>query len=200
MQSRIEGRDGWVEVTRDGVAVLAKGDDALAERIGAALDAADGDEAADVVAAFKAGARGFVTTRMDPCVMFRALKFIIEGGAFFPPGALLDASGAAGNGGPDIGLVPQAGGEALTLRQNEVLRLLRQGQSNKRIARELHMSESTVKVHIRQIMRKLGASNRTQAALCGFEAIPAEAPPPASAKVLAAVCAAGRDGELMGVD
>lgn len=49
MQSRIEGRDGWVEVTRDGVAVLAKGDDALAERIGAALDAADGDEAADVV-------------------------------------------------------------------------------------------------------------------------------------------------------
>ncbi|MHA7125765.1 FHA domain-containing protein [Janibacter indicus] len=49
MQSRIEGRDGWVEVTRDGVAVLAKGDDALAERIGAALDAADGDELADVV-------------------------------------------------------------------------------------------------------------------------------------------------------
>ena len=49
MQSRIEGRDGWVEVTRDGVAVLAKGDDALAERIGAALDASDGDEAADVV-------------------------------------------------------------------------------------------------------------------------------------------------------
>lgn len=49
MQSRIEGRDGWVEVTRDGVAVLAKGDAALAERIGAALDAADGDELADVV-------------------------------------------------------------------------------------------------------------------------------------------------------
>lgn len=49
MQSRIEGRDGWIEVTRDGVAVLAKGDDALAERIGAALDAADGDELADVV-------------------------------------------------------------------------------------------------------------------------------------------------------
>ena len=53
----------------------------------------------------------------------------------------------------------------LTCRQADVLRLLRRGQSNKYIARELCMRESTVKVHVRQIMRKLGASNRTQAAL-----------------------------------
>lgn len=166
----------------------------------------DSGEAADVVAALRAGARGFLTTRMDPCVMFRALKFIIEGGAFFPPSALLDASDASANAGAgdcaDIGFGPQAGAEALTSRQGEVLRLLRQGQSNKRIARELHMSESTVKVHIRQIMRKLGASNRTQAALCGLEATAADVVPAvASAKSLvAAVSAAGMQGALLAVD
>lgn len=49
MQTRIEGHEGWVEVTRDGVSVLAKGDETLVERITAALDAADGDDLADVV-------------------------------------------------------------------------------------------------------------------------------------------------------
>jgi DNA-binding NarL/FixJ family response regulator len=57
----------------------------------------------------------------------------------------------------------------LTARQWEVLERLRQGESNKLIGRQLKLRESTVKVHIRQIMRKLGASNRTQAALCAAE-------------------------------
>lgn len=49
MQTRIESRDGWIEVSRDGICVLAKGDDALAERLDAAIAAADGDDLADVV-------------------------------------------------------------------------------------------------------------------------------------------------------
>lgn len=49
MQTRIEGRDGWIEVSRDGISVLAKGDDALAARLDAAIAAADGDDLADVV-------------------------------------------------------------------------------------------------------------------------------------------------------
>jgi len=53
----------------------------------------------------------------------------------------------------------------LTARQQEVLEQLRQGASNKLIGRQLKLRESTVKVHIRHIMRKLGAVNRTQAAL-----------------------------------
>jgi DNA-binding NarL/FixJ family response regulator len=57
----------------------------------------------------------------------------------------------------------------LTARQWEVLERLRQGESNKLIGRQLKLRESTVKVHIRQIMRKLGATNRTQAALCAAE-------------------------------
>jgi DNA-binding CsgD family transcriptional regulator len=53
----------------------------------------------------------------------------------------------------------------LTTRQQQVLELLRRGESNKLIGRQLNLRESTVKVHLRQIMRKLGVANRTQAAL-----------------------------------
>ena len=52
----------------------------------------------------------------------------------------------------------------LTSRQVMVLNHLQQGKANKIIAHELGMSESTVKVHVRNIMRKMGATNRTQAA------------------------------------
>jgi DNA-binding NarL/FixJ family response regulator len=55
----------------------------------------------------------------------------------------------------------------LTARERQVLERLQLGASNKLIARQFNLRESTVKAHIRQIMRKLGAVNRTQAALYG---------------------------------
>jgi DNA-binding NarL/FixJ family response regulator len=58
----------------------------------------------------------------------------------------------------------QAAGE-LTARQQQVLACLKKARSNKEIARELAMSEATVKVHVRQVMKKLGAMNRTHAAV-----------------------------------
>lgn len=134
----------------------------------------DRDGSGDVIATLRAGARGFISSRMDPHVMLRALDFIIGGGVFFPPDALLEVSDLPGLGdGRDA--LPLANSHlslsvnGLTQRQHAVLKLLQQGQSNKRIARELRMCESTVKVHVRQIMRKLGACNRTQAALCAME-------------------------------
>ena len=59
-----------------------------------------------------------------------------------------------------------------------VLDRLRLGKSNMVIARDLDMQESTVKVHVRQIMRKLGASNRTQAALFAAASTSTTAVPP----------------------
>lgn len=59
----------------------------------------------------------------------------------------------------------EGSGPNLTCRQSEVLSCLKVGLSNKHIARELNMSEATVKVHVRQVMRKLGACNRTQAVI-----------------------------------
>lgn len=52
-----------------------------------------------------------------------------------------------------------------SVRENEILRYVARGNPNKRIASELNITESTVKVHLKTILRKLGVSNRTQAAL-----------------------------------
>jgi DNA-binding NarL/FixJ family response regulator len=146
---------------------------------------ADRYDAPAVVAAARAGARAFFTARIDPPVMIRALRFVIAGGAYFPPDALLAGADLAGalirEGTEDAEgadrVARRAG--ALTARQVEVLKLLQEGLSNKRIARELSMCESTVKVHVRQIMVKLGASNRTQAALSAVRQSSSEPPPPA---------------------
>jgi DNA-binding NarL/FixJ family response regulator len=137
----------------------------------------DDDRPQQVIAAFRAGAGGFIPTTFEPLIALQALSFILSGGSFFPPTAL-DAVSRM----PEAQIVfsaPQsaqaetsrvsAGGSGLTTRQQQVLGLLRTGKSNKLIARELSMQESTVKVHVRQIMRKFGAANRTQVALCAVE-------------------------------
>lgn len=83
-----------------------------------------------------------------------------------------DCDFADGDGVDDEELDPTATErpDGLTHRQHQVLLQLRRGQPNKVIARELGVTEGTVKVHVRQIMRKLGAANRTQAAvLCERE-------------------------------
>lgn len=71
-------------------------------------------------------------------------------------------SAAPGQQPPPVGKLPK-----LTERQSEVIRGLMLGLSNKEIARELDLSDATVKVHIRNLMKKLGAANRTQLALIG---------------------------------
>lgn len=132
----------------------------------------DREDAADVISAVRAGAQGFMTMRMDPLVMFRALSLISCGGTFFPPTALLGGPNGSSDSRPAASVDATAiqrtwtGGIALTARQSEVLQLLTEGCSNKRIALRLRMCEATVKVHVRLIMRKFGVSNRTQVALC----------------------------------
>jgi NarL family two-component system response regulator LiaR len=66
--------------------------------------------------------------------------------------------------------------EPLTERETEVLHLLAQGRSNKEIARDLHVVEDTVKVHVKHILAKLGVQSRTQAVLCAMRLglVPAE--------------------------
>jgi DNA-binding CsgD family transcriptional regulator/DNA-binding transcriptional regulator YiaG len=78
---------------------------------------------------------------------------------------------------------PQAGA-GLTQRQLEVLAGLKRGLSNKMIARDLQMPEMTVRVHIRHIMRKLGAANRTQAAILAATTDAAATPKAASKDAL----------------
>jgi DNA-binding NarL/FixJ family response regulator len=138
----------------------------------------DREEPKEVCAAFEAGAAGFMPTSIEPSVALQALSFIRCGGSFFPPSTLsnlcsapemptvrtqvvVNASDRADNWLPE-------GSSKLSAKQEEVFRLLRRGQPNKVIARQLGVSEATVKVHVRCIMRKLGVVNRTQVAVAAM--------------------------------
>jgi DNA-binding NarL/FixJ family response regulator len=134
----------------------------------------DREEPNEVCAAFEAGAAGFMPTSIDPSVALQALSLIKCGGSFFPPSALhrekppvatqVDVEGP--NRADIRSLKPPS---RLSPKQEEVLRLLCKGQSNKVIAGQLGLSEATVKVHLSCIMRKLGLANRTQVAIASIE-------------------------------
>jgi DNA-binding NarL/FixJ family response regulator len=109
--------------------------------------------------ALESGARGFIstlTTRV-PAVL-TALRFIKDGGTFVPLDLLLSSKAEK-----PTNRVESVATDLLTPRQKAVLAQLKTGKANKIIAYELSMSESTVKIHIRNIMRKMGATNRTEA-------------------------------------
>jgi DNA-binding NarL/FixJ family response regulator len=129
----------------------------------------DIEDRGEVAAAFREGARGFIPTALEPNLVMQALGFILAGGTFFPPNVL----DRPGRDGAEVQNRRPPAAHSLTPRQLDVLALLREGKSNKLIARDLAMCESTVKVHVRQIMRKLGAANRTQAALTGISVVEA---------------------------
>lgn len=110
--------------------------------------------------ALQNGAHGFISTRTSSIrTAVAAIRFVKAGGTFAPLDLLI--------GDEPIRVVEKAEPvetNLLTQRQMAVLAHLHQGKANKIIAHELGMSESTVKVHVRNIMRKMGATNRTQAA------------------------------------
>jgi DNA-binding NarL/FixJ family response regulator len=127
-------------------------------------------QAAALRGAIGGGARGFIPSRTtDMPITLAVIRFVWAGGVYAPldlllgPAAATSEAEAAGTR-ADAADAGSAHNGQFTTRQRQVLALLRQGKANKAIAFELAMSESTVKVHVRNIMRLTGASNRTQAA------------------------------------
>ena len=152
----------------------------------------DRDDANDITAAFAAGARGFINSGMPSALAYQTLSFILNGGSYFPPSVMHQLAARSGQSEPPAGPTeaseskPKPTGKGgngsgsahsrsnlgcrsvnMTARQQEVLDHLCLGESNKLIARRLGMTEGTVKVHIREMMRKCEVSNRTQLALGG---------------------------------
>jgi DNA-binding NarL/FixJ family response regulator len=119
---------------------------------------ADSEEADEVLAAFEGGARAYIPTSVTFDVMIEAIKLVIAGGTYCPPCIL---SLCVPGGEAKDGSV-----HALTPREMAVLKAVRQGLPNKLIAQELGISESTIKVHVHRLMKKLKVQNRTQAAIC----------------------------------
>src|SRR4051812_41520460 len=122
---------------------------------------ADGEDASQIVKALELGARGFIPSTLSLAVVVEALRFVRAGGTFVPASSLLASRRCSPE---DAAAAQPAGNELFTSRQAAVVDGLLKGKANKIIAFELNMRESTVKVHVRSIMRKLKATNRTQVA------------------------------------
>jgi DNA-binding NarL/FixJ family response regulator len=119
------------------------------------------EDADHVLAALERGARGYIPTSLTLDVAVGAMQFVEAGGTFVPASTLTSwkhtNETALAQDGPLRRL--------FTTRQAAVLECLRKGKANKQIAYELSMSEGTVKVHVRNIMKKLKVHNRTEAAV-----------------------------------
>jgi DNA-binding NarL/FixJ family response regulator len=124
----------------------------------------DNDDAEEVDRALTHGARGYLPTSVSCEVAVAALRFISAGGTFVPANTLRSTV-AKPDDQPDGERQGRYGRMDLTPRELSVIDLLREGKPNKLIARQLDMQENTVKVHVRNILRKLNAANRTHAAL-----------------------------------
>ena len=115
----------------------------------------------DIMAALNRGANGYLPKTLNGKAMLAALRLVLSGETYVPSILMDERTRAGGRASDQSGAVP--GLDALTERERDVLDFLCQGKSNKEIARDLAIREVTVKVHVGNIMRKLGASNRTQA-------------------------------------
>lgn len=105
------------------------------------------------------GAAGFVIKSTDISVLRKVVALILSGGTYIPS----EIFGSEAHDGNQVRDKKDAQHE-LTQREKEVLSLVAQGLSNKAIAYQIALSENTVRVHVARLMKKIGVSNRTQAA------------------------------------
>jgi DNA-binding NarL/FixJ family response regulator len=109
----------------------------------------------EIQRALEAGARGYLLKTMPPGELVEAIRQVHAGKKRIPPAVAAQ-------------LAEHVSDEALTPREVEVLRHIAQGNRNKDIAERLFISEETVKVHVKHVMDKLGANDRTEAVAIGI--------------------------------
>ena len=101
------------------------------------------------------GAKAYIPMTMGFEIVIEAVRFVLAGGTYVPAEFLLAAAAPP---------TRQPTGGAITARELAVVKAIQQGKPNKIIAYELNMCESTVKVHVRNIMKKMKVKNRTNVA------------------------------------
>jgi DNA-binding NarL/FixJ family response regulator len=123
------------------------------------------DEDRLVFDAVRAGARGYLLKDMSGAELAAAVREVAAGGAALQPGVARRVMEAYARLAGDAEAAGRLSVEDLSSRERSVLHLLAQGLSNKEIAARLFLAEGTVKNHVSAILQKIGARDRTQAAL-----------------------------------
>ncbi len=127
----------------------------------------DRDDIDMILEGLRLGVRGYIVSSLGLGVTMEAIRLVAAGGTFVPASSLHRLTqpasrGVPGGAGPSPSAPAGIGG--LTPREMAVLNCLREGKSNKIIAYQLGMCENTAKAHVRNVLKKLGATNRTEAA------------------------------------
>lgn len=115
----------------------------------------------ELTACFAAGASGYLSENITGQALEKSLALVLAGEKVFPSDLVL----MIGNGQDMVPAATEADNFGLSRREMEILRLLADGRPNKVIAATLNLSESTAKLYVRNIMRKLHTANRTETAL-----------------------------------
>ncbi|GGY35250.1 response regulator [Pseudoduganella albidiflava] len=125
------------------------------------------EDALDLSAALRAGAAGYLLKNIDTDYLVRAVRRAAAGETVVAEAMTgkLVAQLQAGTREPG----PASELDRLTPREREILEFLARGESNKMIARALDLSESTVKIHVQNVLKKLNLSSRVQAAVFAVE-------------------------------
>jgi two-component system nitrate/nitrite response regulator NarL len=122
-------------------------------------------DAGIMMKAIEAGADGFLMKDMSMEALAQSLRLVMMGETVFPsPLAALLISGRLSGAAADL----PASYKGVSQREGQILRCLLNGNSNKVIANHLRITEATVKVHLKSLLRKINVSNRTQAAIWGL--------------------------------
>ena len=133
-----------------------------------------------VMAAVQAGASGFIPKTVSGTAMVNALRLVLSGEKYLPSSSFQDeAPLQMGSGGSKSAGAP-APFDKLSRREVEILALLVEGHTNKEIANRLSLQEITIKVHLRNVYRKIGAANRAQAVRIAMSSAWAPVMPPAN--------------------
>ena len=119
---------------------------------------ADTDELGEIFQALDCGAKGYIPSTLGISVCVEAVSLVLAGGVFVPASCVASASRQM----LATSDATERQASFFTSRQSAVVEALKRGKANKIIAYELNMCESTVKVHVRNVMRKLKATNRTE--------------------------------------
>lgn len=143
----------------DGIELTRRIRAALPETRVVILTMHDLDE--EILAALAAGADAYCVKASDPAGLLIAVRAVAEGGAYFDPNVAHVVLRALGTSAPPA----RPKDSPLTPRELEILRLVADGTGNQEIAETLHLGLGTVKGHIRDILEKMSANDRTQAAV-----------------------------------
>ncbi len=134
------------------------------------------EDEGDLAAALRGGAAGSVLKTLEGDGLVQAVRSCASGGSFVSPemtAKLVTAFRAAGAPAPAESPAaaepPRDAAAGLSPRERDTLRHLARGASNKEIARALDIAETTVKIHVQNILRKLGLNSRVQAAVYATE-------------------------------